>query len=479
MKNNSRKNQPRDKKGRFVSIAAIYSSKHNTLDFERVYVAKMRMWEEEGLCKADDVITPFEYRPETFNVPSSYMYGPGEMEKAYSDEDRNYALVMVDLSLGEKSSYVARLIPLNIDVEPMYVKNELWHNESLALVHLDDLNRPLDLSIPFDSIVSDEIKFQGVVAKHKLKDLVIDTTYKLVFNKIIKTHYVNKNTLYDDSPIHVCRYFKDSIDALDYKDVSAIIFTKTTFDKDGDRMISIKPTPRFVLVELDDKFIAYSLDDDSFEEIKSLDDLTSLVPNLMIPEEMLKELTKIEFINRKEKTPVKSDDEPTVKTNDSNCLDTGVRINLILNVLTDIPVGSRTAPTVQHVSDREVVFLKVYRLGEFRAPRFQTMAKVQSEINNPIEFQLAAGPNDLWILLAEKIDKIYLYSVHRGEIVDWCLATSFEFLKLLNKFSSSFITEEAKGELLELLDNIRRNYYSKGIVSADKNEGLEGLLKRI
>lgn len=478
MKNDSKRNiRPRDKKGRFVSMAAVYSCKHNTVDFSQFYKEKLKEWEEKGLCKAEDIITPFEYRPEAFNVPTSYMYGPDEIEKVYSDEDRDYALVMADLSLGEKSPYIAKLIPLQIGAfkEPLYVKNELWHNESLALVHLDDLSQDLDLSIPADSILSDEQKLsQGVVAKHKLKDLVIDTCYKLDFNKAIKNCYIHKNNLFDESAINVCRYYNSPINIFGYVDVSYAIFEKTKFDEDGDRIINTVPVPKCVIVDLGDKLVAYYLDDDSFEEIKSLVDLVSLLPNLMIPEEMLRRLAKIEMFNRNGETSDKPKEETSISP-----LPYGVRLNLCLDTPIEIAIITNISAIIEHTSVRQTKLLKVYRLGEFRAPRFQTMARVQSEINNPVDFQLAIGPNDLWILIDEKVDKIYLYSAKYSRIIDWCLTTTFDVLNMINKFSSSFLPQETKTDLLEAIHNIRKNYYSKGIISAEKNEGLTEFLENL
>ena len=243
-----------------------------------------------------------------------------------------------------------------------------------------------------------------------------------------------------------------------------MIFSKTKFDEDGDRVIETEPKPKYIFVELDDRFIAHSLGEGDPIDIRSLNDLANLVPNLMIPEDMLKRLSKIEMINNLESSDL---DErcPVSSTEHPKPLGFGVRLNLILGVPNKVPVIDK--------SDNTTIYLSTYVLGNFRSPR----RNVHIE-NDPIEFQLASGPKNLWILIDENVDKIYFYNAHDNKIIDWCLTTTSDFLSLLSIFSSNFLSDETKGDLIKAMNNIKLNYF-KGIISAEKNEGLTGFLKNM
>lgn len=310
--NKKGKERPRDEKGRFVSIAAIYSTKHNTTDFEEYHRNNMKYWESRGLFKSDNFFRPFAYKPEAFNIPSNYYYRSNEV-KAKLEGYYSYVLQMsnlteADLEEPENVLTVAKLEPMK-DGKPFYFKNELYNNEGLTLVELGSLSKSFEFYLPVTAAPEDtERLFQGVIAKQKLKDLVIDTYYKLDFNKSIRTHYTFNRNVDEDKSIYVCRYFSTpidiTIDTKRYDDVSAIIFRKTDSDEDDDRIVSINPKPKWILTKEEGGFLAFDFDNvDVPKSISSLDDLANLVPNLMIPEEMLKVFSKIELFKNQNVNP--------------------------------------------------------------------------------------------------------------------------------------------------------------------------------
>lgn len=494
-KNQKGNGRARDARGRFVSLAAIYSTKHNTVDLEKVYEEKMKEWEEQGLAKAVQVVRPFDYRPEAYKVPENYNYTTEEIKKLLSD-NYNYVLEMVDLTNvnieePETISFVAKMVaPINSNMKTFYFKNSLCVHEGLTLLHVEYIDKDADFYIPFTSEPKNvETLFQGVVAKRKLKDLVIDTYYKLDFNKSVRTHYIHKGRLNEDYPIHICRYWSNPIkywktpnDEFGYKkDISAVIFTKTKFDEDGDVVIETIPIPKYILKNHDNGFLVYSLDGEDVVDIRSLSDLTKLVPNLLIPEDMLRRLARLEILNNKGTLTHLGIPAPEQKcvtepigfnTRPEQPLGFGVRLNLGLHMPIEILA-------IDEVNDYKRS-VKTYRLGEFRAPRKEGEIPELDTFNvDSGHFYLATGPKDLWILIDENLDKIYFYNSHENKIVDWCLTTTFDFLNLLNRFSSSFLTEETKGDLVKAMNNILKNYYSKGVISAEKNEGLTGFLKNM
>lgn len=480
--------RPRDEKGRFVSLSAMYSVKHNTVDLEKVFEEKMKFWESQGLAKSDNFFRSFKYRPEAFRIPADYYYEPDEVRTRLG-EYNNYVLKMGDLTDAniiepETILSVAKLVAAKGgSMKTMYIKNSLWRHEGLMLVPIENLNKDSDFYVPMTVKPKDtKVLFQGVVGKNKLIDLVVDTYYKLDFNKAIRTHYTFNDKLDEGCPVYICRYYSSPISIFGHDDVSAVIFKKTDFDEDGDRIILTNPEPILVLIKQDYGFLAIDLIDKNNQPcpISSLEALTSLVPNLMIPEGILRQLTRIEISNSKgtlsflppsapreefttQPTPVgihAMSDQP---------LGFGVRVNLILEVPTVI--------TVVDELDNRVMHINVYRLGEFRAPRKNgEISEITSFSVESGQFFLATGLKDLWILIDENLDKIYFYNTHENKIVDWCLATTFDFLNLLNRFSSELLSEEVKDGLLESMNSIKRNYFSSGKVSAERNEGLTGFL---
>ena len=482
-KNSKNNGRPRDEKGRFVSLSAMYSVKHNTVDLEKVFEYKMKYWREKGLQNADGIISPFKYRPEAFDIPENYYYTQEEIDGLAAGYD-HYILEMLSLPEDnyaiENLLLVAKFVPLKRTSlkKELGIKSTLWKKEGLTLLPIDRLNSNLDFFQPFSTEPKGtELLFQGVIAKRKLKDLVIDTCYKLDFNKAIKNHYIHQDTLDDECVINICRFHHSPINIFGYVDVSAVIFTKTSFDVDGDRIIDILPEPKYVITETENRLAAYSIEDGTPIDIRSLDDLVNLVPNLMIPEGLLRRLAKIEFINDKNKKFASSNDKsptevPHIDTTSDQPLGFGVRVNLLL----DIP----NVITVVDDSGNRITNINTYRLGEFRAPRKNgEISDITSFSVDSGQFLLATGPNDLWILIDENLDKIYFYNFHDNKIIDWCLTTTFDFLNLFNKFSPIFLSAETKGDLLEAMNNVLKNYYSKGIISTETNKGLIGLMEKI
>lgn len=485
-KNQKGNGRARDSKGRFVSLAAVYSVKHNTVDLEKTYEEKMKEWEEQGLAKSDNFFRSFKYRPEAFRIPSSYYYTPEEVKIKLGGYD-NYVLKMselteVDLEEPESILSVAKLESTRDD-RHYYFKNALYDHEGLTLVKLGKLNKDFDFYLPKTAAPKDtESLFQGVVAKRKLKDLVIDTYYKLDFNKSIRTHYTLNSKLDEDSPIYICRYHSSPMSIFGHDNVSAVIFKKTDFDEDGDRIILTRPEPIYVLIKQDYGFLAIDLVDKEVQPypIGKLDELANL-PNLMIPEGMLRQLARVELSDSKGTLsflePSAPRQECTMQpvgfnTRPEQPLGFGIRLNLGLHIPIEILA-------IDEVNDYKRS-IKTYRLGEFRAPRKEGEITEIDDFNiDSGHFYLATGPKDLWILIDENIDKIYFYNVHDRKIVDWCLTTTFDFLNLLNRFSSVLLTDETKGDLIEAMNNIRRNYYSKGIVSDENNYGLTGFLDKL
>lgn len=216
-KNQKRNERPRDEKGRFVSFSAAYSIKHNVVNLEKIYEKKIKEWSEQGLCKADNIIRSFDYRQEAYRIPNNYKCTP-EKAKELLSGNYNYILEMsnlIDANIEEPETIlsVARMITLkNGNPKTLYFKNGLSKNEGLILLPLEYLDKDLNFYTPYTVEPKDtELLFQGVVAKRKLKDLVIDTYYKLDFNKTIRTHYVHKNKLRDDAPTDICRYWSTPI----------------------------------------------------------------------------------------------------------------------------------------------------------------------------------------------------------------------------------------------------------------------------
>lgn len=478
-KNSNKKGneRPRDEKGRFVSIAAIYSTKHNTVDFEEYHKNNMKFWESKGLVKSNQVIRPFAYKAEAFDIPSDYYYRSNEV-KAKLEGYCSYVLQMSNLTEAnleepENVLTVAKLVPMKDD-KTFYFKNELYHNEGLTLVELGSLSKSFDFYLPITTAPKDtERLFQGVIAKRKLKDLVIDTYYKLDFNKATRTHYTFRNKVDEDDSVYVCKYFSTpieiTIDTKSYNNVSAIIFRKTTSDEDGDRVISTNPGPKWILTKEEGGFLVLDFDDvDTPKSITSLDDLNNLVSNLMIPEEILREFSRIELSKNQhidsanhQPTPRREFDMPVGVT-----VDTRTKYPITITLLDE------DGNPKEHIT--------AYKIGVFRSPRKE--GNYEEIVNVRIkdkDYCYATASKDLWILIDKNVNKIYFYSVYYNRVIDWCFAATFDFLNLLNRFSSEFLTNDVKEELLKNMNDIRLNYYSQYEDITTENEGLSGFLESL
>lgn len=475
-KNSKRNGRPRDEKGRFVSLSAIYSVKHNTVDLEKFYEEKMKFWGSEGLKISSLFIRPFEYRTEAFRIPDNYKYTKNEVLK-FLDGPYNYVLEMSDmveanLAEPEKILSVAKLVnPKDATLDRLYFKNALWKNEGMTLVPLAYLNKDTDFYVPFTSEPKDvEMLFQGVIAKKKLKDLVVDTYYKLDFNKCIRTHYTLTSKIDEDSPVYVCRYYNSPISIYGYDEVSAVIFKKTDFDEDGDRIILTIPEPVAVLIKQDYGFLVIDLIDKNIQPypIDKLDELINLVPNLMIPEGILRLFSRDEIIRNQSVKPTIQQPTPRGEFD----IPDGVRVNVKEKYPITITLLNENGTPKEHII--------AYRLGEFRAPRkdgnYETIVNVKIKDK---EYCYATAPKDLWILIDKNVDKIYFYSVYYNRVIDWCFAATFDFLNLLNRFSSEFLSNDVKEELLKKMNDIRLNYYSQYEDITTDNEGLTGFLESL
>lgn len=418
-------------------------------------------------------VRPFKYRLEAFNIPANYFYTTKEV-KAKLEGYYSYVLGMsnlVEANLEEPENIltVAKLDPMKDD-KVFYFKNELYNHEGLTLVELGNLNKSFDFYLHITAAPKDtESLFQGVIAKQKLKDLVIDTYYKLDFNKSTRTHYTFKNKVDTDDSVYVCRYFNTPITMKGYN-VSAKIFRKTDFDEDGDRIISISPEPVLVLVKQDYGFLVIDLIDKRSQPypIGTLDDLASLVPNLMIPEEILRVFSRDEIIRNQNVKPTIQQPTPRREFD----MPDGVRVNVKEKYPITITLLNENGTPKEHIV--------AYRLGEFRAPRKE--GNYENIVNVKIkdkEYCYTTAPKDLWILIDKNVDKIYFYSVYYNRVIDWCFAATFDFLNLLNRFRSEFLSNDVKEELLKKMNDIRLNYYSQYEDITTDNEGLTGFLESL
>ena len=480
-KNSNKKGngRPRDEKGRFVSIAAIYSTKHNTVDFEEYHKNSMKFWESQGLVKSNQVIRPFEYKPEAFKIPSDFFYTSDEV-KSRSREYNNYVLSVSELTdlhvtNPENVLSVAKLVVSKSGgMKNLYIKNDLGKYEGLTLVPFENLKKDSVFYVPLTVEPKDnKVLFQDVVAKNKLIDLVIDTYYKLDFNKSIRTHYTFKNKVDEDKSVYVCRYFSTPIDITIYNkryvDMSGIIFRKTDSDEDGDRIISTNPKPKWILTKEKDGFLAFDFDNvDTPKSITSLDDLTNLVPNLMIPEEILREFSRIELSKNLNVAPTNHQPIPRG--------DFDIPVGVTANTRTKYPINI----TLLDENDNPNKHISAYKIGVFRSPRkdgnYEEMVNVKIK---DMEYCYATAPKDLWILIDKNVDKIYFYSVYYNRIIDWCFASTFELLNLLNRFSSEYLTSDVKDELISITRDIKLNYYSQYEDITIENKGLTGFLESL
>ena len=189
-----------------------------------------------------------------------------------------------------------------------------------------------------------------------------------------------------------------------HDNVSAVIFKKTDFDEDGDRIILTRPEPVYVLIKQDYGFLAINLIEKDVQPfpIGKLDELANL-SNLMIPEGMLRQLTRVEIFNNKGKgtlsfiEPSTSRQECTMQPigfharPDEQPLGFGIRLNLGLHIPIEILA-------IDEVNDYKKS-IKTYRLGEFRAPRKEgEITEIDDFTEESGQFYLATGPKDLWIL---------------------------------------------------------------------------------
>lgn len=124
--------------------------------------------------------------------------------------------------------------------------------------------------------------------------------------------------------------------------------------------------------------------------------------------------------------------------------------------------------------------ITAYKIGVFRSPRKDgNYEKIVNVRLKDKEYCYATAPKDLWILIDKNVNKIYFYSVYYNRIIDWCFAATFDFLNLLNRFSSEFLTTNVKEELLKSMNNIRLNYYSQYEDITTENKGLSGFLESL
>lgn len=448
--------------GRPIRISAVYSSKHNTIDFNKVFDQKMKEWEGLSIVKAKDVIEPFGYKGEAYKVPSSYYYTEDEVKNMLNINDKLLVLYFKDMAdvifkNTEDIPYIAYCFdPTRNSGNTLFIRNYLNYDEGLVMtkgVSMDD-DEDLD-KISKDPSVTEDL-FLGIIAKKKLKDLVIDTCYKVAFNKAVENHYIIKKNFYKNMPITILKYFEEPFSELfGYGEAFGAVYTKTKLDSDGDRIIETEPEAKYVIVEKENGFVFKSLTafNDNIE-VKSVKDLEAF-PNLMIPANFLRKLIIKDFLNERKEEDNRSKDE-NINSSKSNSIYDGVSV-----------VSSSAVVTL--VKDNSEI--RARKLGIFRAPR--NIGEV-SEIVSHNQFYSAKGPNDLWILIDEKVEKIYFYNSYNNRIVDWCFATTIEFTSILEKFDKKYLSEETKAALIDNMNNVRINSYSELRFAYDLNEGLGG-----
>lgn len=284
-------------------------SKRGIVDLDKVVDQKMEEWRLKGLVGALEKIRPVSYRPEAYTVPANYYYSPEEVKSKLREKSKyDYVLKFTDLSNlppdAEKILSIAKLTSTR--VPSLYLRNGLSYNEGLVLVTKDSLGIPDDngmikgiTTLPKNV----DYIFRGVIIKNKLKDLIIDTAYKLDFNKSVKTHYIDGTSFKENLPISILRYFNNPIrEVQGYSNISGVVYTKTEFDEDGDMVVSRDPKVKCVIEEFPEGFLfktSYIFESGRHSErmIYSLDELVDNIPNLMIPKEFLRRMAIKEFVN--------------------------------------------------------------------------------------------------------------------------------------------------------------------------------------
>lgn len=284
-------------------------SKRNIVDLDKVFEQKMEEWRLKGLVGALEKIRSVTYRPEAYIVPSNYYYNPEEVKSKLQKSKYDYVLKFTDLAElppdVEKILSIAKLTSTR--APSLYLRNGLSYNEGLVLVTKDRLGIPDDNGVIKGGITTlpknvDYI-FRGVIIKNKLKDLIIDTAYKLDFNKAIKTHYTDGTSFKENLPISTLRYFSNPMGEVQgYTNISGVVYTKTEFDSDGDMIISRDPKLKCVIEEFPEGFLfktSYFFESGRHMEkfINSLEELVDNIPNLMIPKEFLRRMAIKEFVN--------------------------------------------------------------------------------------------------------------------------------------------------------------------------------------
>ena len=458
--------QERNEMGGFGAIrtSAVYSCKHNNgVDFDKVFKEKMKEWEGLSIVKASDLIAPFGYKSEAYKVPDTYYYDKDTFERILEANSKSLVLYFRDMVNNmfvnsiDDAPYVAYCYnPKNEVNDTLFIRNYLNYDEGVVMTKTISMDSDEDRDVI--SKPTEEL-FNGIIAKTKLRDLVIDTCYKIDFNKAIKTHYVNKRSFNKKSPITILKYFNDPVTELfGYGKTFGAIYTKTKLDPDGDREIETVPKAKYVIIEKEDGFLFKSLTEFNDDvEVKSVKDLEAF-PNLMIPTNFLRKLVIKDFLNKRKEKDNRSKDE-NINSSASNSIYDGVSVVSSSAVITLVKDNSE---------------IRARKLGIFRAPR--NIGEL-SEIVSHNQFYSAKGPNDLWILIDEKVEKIYFYNSYNNRIVDWCFATTIEFTNILEKFDKKYLSEETKAALIDNMNNVRINSYSELRFAYDLNEGLGGFLK--
>ena len=464
MKRTNQKRNGNENRGKSICIGAIYSSKHNTVDFNKVFDQKTKEWEGLNIVKAKDVVEPFGYQPEAYKVPDNYYYGEKEFNDILEANSESLVLYFRDMANNiflnsiEEAPYVAYCYnPKNEVNQTLFIRNYLNYDEGLVMTEGVSMDDDEDLNKISKSPSATEDLFRGIIVKKKLKDLVIDTCYKAAFNRAIETHYVNKNSFHKNIPITILKYFNDPVTELfGYGKTFGAIYTKTKLDQDGDRDIETVPKAKYVIIEKENGFVFKSLTEFNDDvEVKSVKDLEAF-PNLMIPTDFLRKLVIKDFLNIRKEENYKE----RCKT---NSFKPGYGVDI-------------TVCSTCNVVIKEDLETEVYKFGVFRAPRLvEETGELDSVGVESNRFHTATGVKDLWILLDGKLDKIYLYNMCYKIVVDWCLATTTEFTNLLEKFDGKYLSEDTKNELIDTMNKIKLNYYSNG----KDNEGLDGFLKNL
>ena len=284
------------------------NSKDNTVDLDEVFKQKMEEWRLRGLVEALEKISPVVYRPEAYIVPANYYYSPEKVKSMFQKGKYDYVLKFTDLSeLPPDAEKILSITKLTSTKAPsLYLRNGLSYNEGLVLVPKEYLGSPdNDNTIKGITALPKNVDyiFRGVIVKNKLKDLVIDTAYKLDFNKAVKTHYIDGTTFKEDLPISVLRYFNNPMSEVQgYSNISGVVYTKTEFDSDDDMIVSRDPRVKCVIEEFPEGFLfktSYFFESGRHSErmIYSLEELVDNIPNLMIPKEFLRRIAIKEFVN--------------------------------------------------------------------------------------------------------------------------------------------------------------------------------------